>query len=284
MNIPEIKGVEQREKENSCTVETLQHESPAPQNKRKSTKRKWMNNLPRRTSKRLARLEVNQSVEYKTSDKDGASCRLSSEPEVDSTKNAGTSGQSDEPETDTSVKSCTTDSDEQCRVENPTNDKQKEPITQENISSEEQKSIGVVSHEDQKREKHLNSYLKDLLMDPCIEFAIKTLTGAIPIEDVNISDGDQVSSLASSNQTSGCSSLSPSGDIWSDPCFEFAVKTLTGEMPRENGLQVQITYEKPLSSSGGSDCPPNYSFNQSGAAKKAAMKQEGVSCPPFARS
>ncbi|KAG6429515.1 hypothetical protein SASPL_107567 [Salvia splendens] len=34
-------------------------------------------------------------------------------------------------------------------------------------------------------EKKLKSSLNDLVMDPCIEFAIKTLTGAIPIEDVN---------------------------------------------------------------------------------------------------
>ncbi|KAH6783919.1 methyl-CPG-binding domain protein 13 [Perilla frutescens var. hirtella] len=272
MKIPEKKGLEQREKKNICTEETQQHEPPASQKKRKPTNGKLMNNLPRRTSKRLACLEVNQSVEVKTSDQGGASARLSSNGEVDSTKNAGTCGQSDEPEIDNSVKFGGMDSDEQCRTENPTNDKQKEATADENLSSEEHKSVGAVHHEDEKHEKHLDSSLKNLLMDPCIEFAIKTLTGAIPIEDVNKADDNPVSS----NQRLGCSSASPCDDIWSDPCFEFAVKTLTGEMPAEDdGLKFQISYKKPPSSSGLDSGP---------LPKNAVMKQEGVWHPPFARS
>ncbi|GFP87651.1 methyl-cpg-binding domain-containing protein 13 [Phtheirospermum japonicum] len=69
-------------------------------------------------------------------------------------------------------------------------------------------------------DKNLDSSLEGLLMDPCIEFAVKTLTGAIPIEEVN----------------KAATSKLPSGHIWADPCFEFAVKMLTGEMPLGSSL------------------------------------------------
>ncbi|XP_042033702.1 uncharacterized protein LOC121780230 [Salvia splendens] len=263
LNIPETNGSEQREKEKNHKEDSQQREDLARQNKNKNTKRKWMSNLPRRTSKRLAHLEANQPAEVKSSAKDEASARVSSKEEMDSIKNDGTSVQSNEPEMDTSVKIGTADSDKQCITENPTNDEQKETIPCENISPEKHKSTGAVCHKDQKDEKHLDASMKDLLMDPCIEFAIKTLTGAIPIEDLNKVDENPVSSLASTDQTPGCSSLFPCGDIWSDPCFEFAVKTLTGEMPSEDGVRFQISYKNPASSLPkirvDSVCPSNYS-------------------------
>ncbi|KAH7867583.1 hypothetical protein Vadar_018358 [Vaccinium darrowii] len=67
---------------------------------------------------------------------------------------------------------------------------------------------------------HLNFSLEDLWRDPCIEFAIKTLTDAIPIEDEN-----QV------EENPGSYSDLPFGDSWGDPCIDFAVKTLTGAIP-----------------------------------------------------
>lgn len=274
-NIQETNGAEHSEKEKNHNEESQQNGDIACQNKKKNTKRKWMSSLPRRTSKRLAHLEADQPVDVKSRDKDGAPPKISSEAEVDSTKLGVTSAQPNELETDTSVKFVRTDSDEQCKTENLTNDEQKETITHENLPPEEHTSTGAVCHEDRKDEEHPDSSLKDLLMDPCIEFAIKTLTGAIPIEDVNKVDENPVSSsLASSGQTPVCSSLSPCGDIWSDPCFEFAVKTLTGKVPREDGVQVQISYKNPASSlpkiTVDGVCPSNYSFGQSDA------KQRGV--------
>ncbi|KAL3837704.1 hypothetical protein ACJIZ3_022295 [Penstemon smallii] len=55
-------------------------------------------------------------------------------------------------------------------------------------SGEEHKVIGGLgSNEDEKHGEELDesSLQEILLMDPCIEFAIKTLTGAIPIEEIN---------------------------------------------------------------------------------------------------
>lgn len=230
MNIPpKTKGLEERENENSCKEESRKHEDVVYE--RRITKRKWMSNLPRRSSKRLARLEADQPVEeVKTNKKDGASARLSSKEEDDSIKNADKSEKSDEPEIDTSVKFN--------RTENPTNKEQKESIDDKNLSPEEHKL------EQQTEEKQGDSSLKDLFMDPCIEFAIKTLTGAMPIEDASKVDANPVSSLASPNQTLD------SGNIWSDPCFEFAVKTLTSEMPSENDFQFRFSNKKPANPSG----------------------------------
>ncbi|GMP70186.1 hypothetical protein CsSME_00029141 [Camellia sinensis var. sinensis] len=71
----------------------------------------------------------------------------------------------------------------------------------------------------------------DLWTDPCIDFAIKTLMGAIPIGDEK--NADVKSSLKL-----------PTGDLWGDPCIEFAVKTLTGANPVVGDLDIQ-----------GKDCP-----------------------------
>lgn len=200
MNMLEDNGLEQREKENNSTGEGPQHENVARQYKRRNPDIKRTSDLPLRASKRLAHAEVDPLTEAKPS-------KTPDESEV-----------SFNDSNDHSLKSRTGNI--------PTDKKQKRPI-------KPNKGDVIESKEDEKHEKHLEeSPLKDLLMDPCIEFAIKTLTGAIPIEDVTrVGTDSPVSSLASPNQTSASSSsVSPSVDIWADPCFEFAVKTLTGDI------------------------------------------------------
>lgn len=66
--------------------------------------------------------------------------------------------------------------------------------------------------------------LQDIWKDPCIEFAIKTLTGQIPIEEV-------LGQNKPPTEIPKPSAELPSGDLWGDPCIEFAVKTLTGDIP-----------------------------------------------------
>ncbi|KAF5766772.1 putative Methyl-CpG-binding domain-containing protein [Helianthus annuus] len=66
----------------------------------------------------------------------------------------------------------------------------------------------------------INFSMNDLWTDPCIEFAVKTLTGAIPCEDLNKPENPAPSPLKV-----------PLEDLWTDPCIEFAVKTLTGAIP-----------------------------------------------------
>ncbi|KAL7107152.1 hypothetical protein ACP275_06G035900 [Erythranthe tilingii] len=94
-------------------------------------------------------------------------------------------------------------------AEIPTNKKQKNPITTE-------------------EPKNPDSCVDDLLTDPCIEFAVKTLTGAITVEE-------DVKKVGESSTVSS---------IWADPCFEFAVKTLTGDMPLEDASKFRVSLQQ----------------------------------------
>ncbi|XP_059629296.1 methyl-CpG-binding domain-containing protein 13-like isoform X2 [Cornus florida] len=77
-------------------------------------------------------------------------------------------------------------------------------------------------------DKNLGS-MEDLWSDPCIEFAIKTLTGTIPMEDMNKAQENPGSSF----------DLPIGGELWTDPCIEFAIKTLMGTKPMEDENKVQ---------------------------------------------
>ncbi|KAL3834461.1 hypothetical protein ACJIZ3_009197 [Penstemon smallii] len=90
----------------------------------------------------------------------------------------------------------------------------------------------------------------DLMADPCIDYAfriltdaipmelaIKTLTTAIPIDDVKKVGENATSSTASpNNQTAASSSVLPYDDVWTDPCFEHAIKMFTDEIAKDGGL------------------------------------------------
>ncbi|KAG8381351.1 hypothetical protein BUALT_Bualt06G0113300 [Buddleja alternifolia] len=319
INTSEINGTEQRKEETNSIVEgeSSKQKYPAHQNKREHSNGKRTSDLPRRTSKRLAQIEVDPSLEVKTSKK----ARPSDEPQIYPTEKFAKSNDPNELPT-------------KCRTTNPTNSKQQKPVSLplENISSltedrsdgtpyptnnkqqkpvalplenlsilkedrsdgttnptnrkqqkpvalplenlstlEEDRSDGVDSKVDEKPEKHhLDSSLDDILMDPCIEFAIKTLTGAIPIEDLKkVDESPASSSRASPNQTSASSSILPCGDIWADPCFEFAVKTLTGDTPMDNLPKFRLD----------NFYTSNYSFSQFDAVKKPSVRQQGVRDP-----
>lgn len=91
---------------------------------------------------------------------------------------------------------------------------------------------------DIKPESPVNLSLTDLWRDPCIEFAVKTLTGAIPIGEENKVD-----------TYSGSPLDLPLGELWTDPCIEFAVKTLTGAIPVGEDLSVQDYFQQHACSS-----------------------------------
>lgn len=132
----------------------------------------------------------------------------------------------------------------------------------------------------------LNLPLGELLTDPCIAFAIQTLTGVI----FEASKSTQISSELSNSRYSETlvaakehdkevegqssqpknliiaehaggtqtddkakdnsgSSESPFGIEWMDPCIEFAVKTLTGTIPVEYDPNTEDHLQQPLGSS-----------------------------------
>lgn len=138
----------------------------------------------------------------------------------------------------------------------------------------EKKQANVI---DSLLESSTNFSMEDLWQDPCIEFAIKTLTGVIPIGEENQAD-----------KNSGSSAEMSLSDIWSDPCIEFAVKTLTGDLPLDEDPSIQNLFQQQVSSSDtqgvsstmppniNSFCPTNYISQRCGAAEKPQNREQQV--------
>lgn len=149
-------------------------------------------------------------------------------------------------------------SEEQAGEEEPLQISKKQTGEEESlpISEEKARVEEPASEADMKPGSPLNLSLTDLWTDPCIEFAIKTLTGAIPVGDENKADENPVSSLDL-----------PFGELWTDPCIEFAVKTLTGAIPVGEDLDIQNFFQQHVSSSdsqgvGGGMLPNVDNFSQ----------------------
>ncbi|GFZ15318.1 hypothetical protein Acr_24g0015080 [Actinidia rufa] len=214
VNLPEATDLEQREKSNPITgfiglvCVSGNKRMQLGLNKLKNKKKP---DLPRRASKRLAGIEVGPILELKTNNqiRRGSARRLH-EAEAST---AGNLRDSAAPE----------DCAEKRDTEANADEKLEQPIAYLLRTYQFQKS----------------TCMKDLWMDPCIEFAIKTLTGGIPIEDEHKAD-----------ENPGPSLELPFGDSWGDPCIEFAVKTLTGAIPLVDDLDIQDYLQQQLTSSG----------------------------------
>lgn len=230
LNPPETDAAGGTEKAKDSTAEDEQQKTAAVQKKRKKHS-KWMNGLPRRASKRLARVEADPPSETSN----GAREAAPDEAELNTDDATGKSKLSGK----TEVNTCE-DLDKQ--KEAPTNLPVGNPS-----SAQELESASDDLKQEEKIEKELNSSLNDLFTDPCIEFAIKTLTGAIPLEEVSRIHGGPVASpiiqASASASASSSSSVLPVSDIWADPCFEFAVKTLTSEIPTQDDSHFKISFD-----------------------------------------
>ena len=151
--------------------------------------------------------------------------------------------------------------------------------------------IETYSTGDEKQGLPFDLPLEELWQDPCIAFAIKTLTGT----SVDDSDSIKVSPGSSNNEFVGMATLDnhagkedignngnlsileeharavgtsnksdekpvsplvlPFADAWSDPCIEFAIKTLTGALPLDfdmvqDYLPPQVRSSQPQESRG----------------------------------
>ncbi|XP_057477072.1 uncharacterized protein LOC130764773 isoform X1 [Actinidia eriantha] len=234
VNLPEATDLEQREKSNPITgfiglvCVSGNKRMQLGLNKLKNKKKP---DLPRRASKRLAGIEVGPILELKTNNPiRRASARRLHEAEAST---AGNLRDSAAPE----------DCAEKRETEANADEKLEQPIAlpPENLSIPKEHMVQVETDKkpDEEPGSPLNLSMKDLWMDPCIEFAIKTLTGGIPIEDEHKADENPGSSLEL-----------PFGDSWGDPCIEFAVKTLTGAIPLVDDLDIQDYLQQQLTSSG----------------------------------
>lgn len=294
VNQTEAEGVEQTEgnsKPTSCTVVSDPVQIGAsPENqplKRCRTKRssgKREPELPRRASKRLAGVKLDLVSEIKDNSQTRRGGRHSAEPEtgpgeisgenssdiVTSAKltpgeNSGiitseklTSGENSG-ELVTSEKLMYGENSGELVTSKklPSNAETENMLDEKQIVGKLEDQAVIVEPDNKdaaKPESSLNLSLTDLWADPCIEFAVKTLTGAIPIGDGNTDTVSVRYENVDVNKTNENlkSPLDLSfGDLWTDPCIDFAVKTLTGTFPSdgEGELSIQDYFQQNIGSS-----------------------------------
>lgn len=294
------------------------HENEKTQLERFKPKNKKEYNLPRRASKRLAGLDVDPTLELKTSrarrvvgklsGEAGASTPPSSSPggmahwesQQQGQLKAGMEAEinfSSSKSTkvlEESINSKHTYAEHTGKIERETKDDQKQessavlPIRNLAIL-EHAGMVEKVNQDNEKPDIPIDLPSMDLWSDPCIQFAIKTLTGV----GVDSPKGTELSQVSNNRQQAkkvetaingdkkqGCTAFLPSqdlaipaehaekvgnnckdyekpgspldmdfGDLWRDPCIEFAVKTLTGAIPVDCVLDIQDSFQTQQSSS-----------------------------------
>ncbi|KAJ4849126.1 hypothetical protein Tsubulata_042101 [Turnera subulata] len=208
------------------------------------------------------------------------------------------------------------------------------------VAEEDARKIGTEAIVDEKPVLPLDPSLGELWQDPCIAFAIKTLTGisyedCTSIKESTGSKSDDIGSLgtfedgvAKENAGHGsekqlCSVASPLGnlatpgpageaqtcnnggekigsplglpsmDAWSDPCIEFAIKTLTGAIPLDYDMVIQDYPQQQVGSSQleqsnglslpsvGDFCQTEYLCQQFGNSDKTLFNQAALAQPAF---
>ncbi|XP_060203576.1 methyl-CpG-binding domain-containing protein 13 isoform X1 [Lycium barbarum] len=207
-------------------------------------KRKKGLNVPRRASKRLAGIKADTSLQLQTNNQ----AHLAPVRQVEETQAATT-----DKHVATAVTGITIS--EKVETGNLTIKGQEDRVTsplkqrEQPSPAEPAKAVFASCEGDKKVETALESSLSDLWTDPCIEFAIKTLTGTIPL--INDKKADEIpDSNPSRPSINTPSSVGlPSDEIWADPCFMFAVKTLTGEIPIGDDVCSQKIVQKQSTSS-----------------------------------
>lgn len=288
------------------------------------SRKKKVFDLPRRASKRLAGLALDPTPELKTSNR--VRRKQSDKIEASSTVEAFCSGsqvhlasqQPDQLEAKPEA-NCAFDTSKSTEVSSTTSEA-KHPSGDLNASSgkietgcksDQPQGCAVdltMKHPDNietdiEADKNPSPLIDlpfgDLLSDPCIAFAIKTLTG----ETFETSSDKEVSLESNSGKSEGFTFLEgqagkkredegeekqenlatseeqaanvesklktdeklenpldlPFADIWRDPCIEFAIKTLTGAIPVGNDWDVQDYFQQQINSS---QTQPNNNFCQ----------------------
>ncbi|KAL5568049.1 hypothetical protein UlMin_024624 [Ulmus minor] len=303
-------------------------------------KDKKVPNLPRRASKRLAGLEAEPIPELKTRTR---------AHRVKDTQSGNEEATVDEGSSPGSSAHCASQKTDPFRIEPETKFTiSKSMPVSEDLPASEKKVIGkaatVINHDkhkksidaDEKLGVPLDLPLGELLTDPCIAFAIKTLAGetfdnskssevlpgytacdqssgnlatellgegstvvlppgtpCIPQEH----DGKVETDMKTDEKSDSLNEL-PFGGSWSDPCIEFAIKTLTGTIPVDYNPQVedfflqqlsspktQGNHDKSLTNVGSENCYlTDPSCQQFHKVEKPVVEQPVVSEPKFQQS
>ncbi|XP_016464054.1 uncharacterized protein LOC107787050 [Nicotiana tabacum] len=236
---------ENQEKPSQDGVE--KHDQKAIQRKRK----KGMN-LTHRKSKRLAGIKADTSLQLRTNNQ----VHLATVRQEEETQAATTNNPVNFVDTSKHVATAITGTiNEKAEIGNVTSKRQQDVVTlplkeRELPSPAEPAKTNLASCKgDKKGETALESSLSDIWTDPCIEFAIKTLTGTIPVINEKKVDKIPGSSPSMSSVNTPSTAGLPSDEIWADPCFMFAVKTLTGEIPIGDDLCSQNIVQQQFTSS-----------------------------------
>lgn len=277
------------------------HENEKTQLDMRKSKSKKEYNLPRRASKRLAGLDIGPTPELKTSrarrfvkqpGEAGASTPPSSSPgslahwaspepaqleagleaesNFDGSKNTKLLESINSKRTSADM---TTPGEHAGKIQEENKDEQKPkssvvlPVENLVISEQLAGRVGKGNEENEKPDIPVDLPSMDLWSDPCIQFAIKTLTG----EGIDSPKSTELSSENKGDKKQGCSVVLPLqgkveenyrdyekpgsplnmafSDSWMDPCIEFAVKTLTGAIPVDCVLDIQDSFHSQQSSS-----------------------------------
>ncbi|CAN1755011.1 Methyl-CpG-binding domain-containing protein 13 [Linum perenne] len=234
-------------------IETMEEEHSTGKS---NNKKKKDVPLPRRSSKRLAR-EAGRSEPEKSS---AAAVKLSSETDATVSLDSATSVLDTQLRRTTLVKQTVNASEEknspphQLEMNhhlNTTTSVSRKPASKLNKSKQPSVTVATTT----------GTPPLELWEDPCIAFAIKTLTGSLDEPDSinNMPPGSTTSKSHPGNEMPGGASLNlpttnrqpepvnaPGSPVnmsaaysWADPCIEFAIKTLTGAIPLDANLFKQ---------------------------------------------
>ncbi|CAL1405004.1 unnamed protein product [Linum trigynum] len=253
---PEAEGVSDTQPVQQHKVEN--HETQKHSTTGKSKKKDGVVQLPRRASKRLAALPL----EPTTAELEASSSSPQAEAAVkivdvaiglDSTSAQKTQSQQHQHRV-ALVKPTSEPTDPKLQINHLNQNKSE--ARKASPESNKSKLFGACkkAEEDEAGKLPLDPPLGELWEDPCIAFAIKTLTGSLddlPLGSNNNGLGDSASTkehLATpevsipevepinNSQNPGSPVSLSASYTWADPCIEFAIKTLTGAIPLDSDL------------------------------------------------
>jgi hypothetical protein len=180
-------------------VDILQEKNGLENMKEKSTKKNQINsnkskkkkefNMPCRSSKRLAGLEPEQVVNSVSSQQAfQVSTRKFSEsgagPDAGLASCSLSNGASEQPKDgQETVNEHHASKDLNNSLHGEPSEKSKKPLENEAASKEQLEVLETETMDDEKQEQQPYCPFVNSWSDPCLEFAIKTLTGALPLED-----------------------------------------------------------------------------------------------------
>ncbi|KAK3220758.1 hypothetical protein Dsin_014728 [Dipteronia sinensis] len=266
LSTPDVGAVPEKQTLESGDIESETKKSKL--GKSKSRKKKVLD-LPRRSSKRLAGVTLNPTPELIiTNTSAGQPVGKQSGDEVVSTIKGSKSTEVSRKSTNSKHHS----EDLANPNENAESSKKQESAGALPPQNQAKVEIGCEAEAKPKPEPALDLDFGDLLSDPCIAFAIKTLTG----DNFETSSGIEVSMGSNNSNSEGITTPeqnagkekqnvaipgeravnvignscktdekpglpldSPFADIMTDPCIEFAIKTLTGTIPVGCELETQ---------------------------------------------